>query len=312
MEAVKYIFTFLIFPGFLFSAFMGLMVGWVDRKVTARIQWRVGPPWYQNFIDVAKLLFFKETLVPKGVSRAVFFGMPLVALSAATLVSTIVIMTNILPASGFVGDIFGVVYLMIMPSVALMIGAFVSENNLASLGASREMKLILSYELPFILSLVVPIMKSGYAIKMGGILAYQQVYGAIIASPSGVIAFIVMILCIQAKLGFIPFDMPEAETEIMAGTYIEYSGKALGIFKLSKAVMTFVAPIFMITLFFGGINGDLAGFMNNVGQYLLIIVLFILIKNTNPRLRIDQAMRFFWIPVTALSIVAIVLAYFGM
>lgn len=312
MEAVKYIFAFLVFPGFAFSAFMGLVIGWVDRKVTARIQWRVGPPWYQNFLDIIKLVFFKETLIPAGVPRAVFLGMPLVACTSATLVSTIVIMTNILPRSGFVGDLFGVVYLMLLPSIALMIGAFASENCLASLGASREMKLVLSYELPFILSLIVPIIRSGYAIKLGSIVIYQRLFGPLITSPSGVIAFVVMLLCVQAKLGFVPFDIPEAETEIMAGTYIEYSGKALGIFKLAKAVLMFAMPIFMITLFFGGIAGDLAGFAKNIGEYLLITAALIVIKNTNPRVRIDQAIRFFWLPVTILALAAVVLACLGM
>lgn len=312
MKIFAYIFTFLIFPGFLFSAVIGLVAGWVDRKVTARLQWRVGPPWYQNFLDMIKLLFFKETLVPEGVSPGIFFGMPLVALAASTLVSTMLMVINLSPRSSFIGDLIVAVYLLIIPPAALMLGAFASRNNLASLGASREMKLMLSYELPFIFSLIVPIIKCGYAIKLGAILMDQHAMGPVIASPSGIIAFAVMLLCIQAKLGFVPFDMPEAETEIMAGTYIEYSGKALGIFKLSKAVLTFAIPLFMITLFFGGIADNAAGIVKNIGEYLLILVLLILIKNTNPRVRIDQAVRFFWLPVTGFAIAAAVLAYMGM
>ena len=69
MMILMYIFAFLIFPGLLFSGVMGLLVGWVDRKVTARLQWRVGPPWYQNFVDVLKLALYKETLIPQGVSK---------------------------------------------------------------------------------------------------------------------------------------------------------------------------------------------------------------------------------------------------
>jgi NADH-quinone oxidoreductase subunit H len=192
-----------------------------------------------------------------------------------------------------------------------MLGGFTSANTLASLGGSREMKLMLSYELPFILSLIVPIIKSGYAIKLGGIIAHQAASGYIIGSVSGAISFLTMLLCIQAKLGFVPFDMAEAETEIMAGPYIEYSGKGLGVFKLAKAIMHFVVPVFMITLYFGGINFSVEGFVKNILQYLLIVVLMVVIKNTNPRVRIDHAVRFFWGPVTVLAVASVILAYLG-
>ena len=120
-----------------------------------------------------------------------------------------------------------------------------------------------------------------------------------------------MLLCVQAKLGFAPFDIPEAETEIMAGPYIEYSGKALGIFKLARAVMFVALPVLMIILYFGGIAFSAEAFVKNIFQYLLIIFLIVVIKNTNPRVRIDQAIGFFWGPVTALAVIAVALAYFG-
>lgn len=104
-KILEYIFLFLIFPGFLFSSTMALVIGWVDRKLTARIQWRVGPPWYQNFIDIFKLIFYKETLIPEGVSKWLFLGMPVLALSSATLVSTILLVINGSPAVSFIGDI---------------------------------------------------------------------------------------------------------------------------------------------------------------------------------------------------------------
>ena len=292
----------------MFSSAMGLLTGWVDRKVTARLQWRKGPPWNQNFLDIMKL-FYKETLVPEGASRAVFFGMPLAAMACATLVSTMVLVINADAKSGFIGDVIVVVYLLMMPSIALMLGGFGSGNPLASLGSSREMKLMLSYELPFLLALAVPILKANYAIKLGDIIMYQQSNAPLIASASGAISFFVMLFCVHAKLGLIPFDMPEAETEITSGPYIEYSGKLLAIFKLTKAIMLFAIPVFLITLYFGGLRLTPEGLLKNVLQYTAILVLMILIKNTNPRVRIDQAMRFFWRIPTALAIVAVVLAY---
>lgn len=311
MKIFEYLFMFLVFPGFIFSSTIGLLAGWVDRKLTARVQWRVGPPWYQNFVDVIKLLFYKETLIPVNVSKSIFLGMPLLSLASATIVSTILLVISRFPQAGFLGDLIVVIYLLMIPAIALMLGAFASENPLASLGASREMKLMLAYELPFIISVLVPVIKCGYAIKVGDIIAYQSLHGHVIAGASGVISFIVMLLCVQAKLGFAPFDMPEAETEIMAGSYIEYSGKALGVFKLSKAILLFALPVLMIILYFGGIGFDIETFIKNVAGYLAILAAIVVIKNTNPRVRIDQAVRFFWGPVTALAIISAVLAYFG-
>ncbi len=311
MTALLYIFAFLIFPGLLFSGSMGLLVGWIDRKVTARLQWRVGPPWYQNFLDLIKLALYKETLIPSGVSGAMFLGMPVLALTSATLVSTILFLINGSPRTGFIGDVIVVVYLLLIPAVALILGGFASANSLASLGSSREMKLMLSYELPFILALIVVIMKCGCAIRLGDIIMYQRSHGDIFMNPSGGISFFVMLICIQAKLGFVPFDMPEAETEIMAGAYIEYSGKALAIFKLARAVLLFVIPVFLITLYFGGIKLSLDGLVKAMIEYLLILILMIVVKNTNPRVRIDQAMKFFWGVVTVLALLSLALAYLG-
>ena len=310
MKMVNYLFLFLVFPGFIFSGTVGLLAGWFDRKITARLQWRVGPPWYQNFMDIAKL-FLKETLIPNGASRTIFFAMPLLAIAGSTLASTIIMVINQAPSATFIGDLIVVVYLLIVPALALMLGGFASGNPLASLGGSREMKLMLSYELPFLLALVVPITRSGYSIQLGGIITYQASHGPVFFSISGALSFIVMLLCMQAKLGFVPFDMAEAETEIVSGMYIEYSGPALACFKITKAILTFVLPVLLITLYFGGIKFTVDGILRSTLEYVLILLLMIVIKNTNPRVRIDQAVRFFWRIPTVLAILAIVLAYSG-
>jgi len=304
------LFKFIVYPGFIFSGTIGLLAGWFDRKVTARLQWRVGPHWYQNFIDIAKL-FLKETLMPKNASKMIFFAMPLFTMAASTLASTIIMVINQASGSTFIGDLIVVVYLMMIPALALMLGGFASGNPLASLGGSREMKLMLSYELPFLLALVVPIAKCGYSIQLGGIITYQASHRPVFFSLSGALSFIVMLLCVQAKLGFVPFDMPEAETEIVSGAYIEYSGRALAMLKISKAILTFALPALMITLYFGGIKFTLEGILKSISEYILILLLMIVIKNTNPRVRIDQAMRFFWRMPTVLAVLAVVLACLG-
>ncbi|MBU1726759.1 MAG: NADH-quinone oxidoreductase subunit H [Candidatus Omnitrophica bacterium] len=302
---MKALFDYLIFPGFLFSAVIGLLAGWVDRKVTARLQWRVGPPWYQNFMDIIKL-FCKETIVPEG-AKLTFLFSPFFGLLSLALVATILGRSIIAPAYGFIGDLIVVLYLLMIPAIALIIGASSSKNPLASVGASREMKLVLAYELPFILSIIVVIIKSQGVIRLGGIVEHQMAFGSNIASISGVIAFLVALICVQAKLGFVPFDASESEQEIMGGVLIEYSGLPLAIFKLTKAIMLYTAPLLLMTLFLGK---DLSPVFA-VAKYIGILVVIILIKNTNPRLRIDQSVRFFWRFPAVLSLVAVVLALFG-
>jgi Formate hydrogenlyase subunit 4 len=225
------LFYFLIFPGFLFTAVAGMLACWVDRKVTARIQWRQGPPWYQNFMDFIKLLG-KETIVPEN-SKWIFLSAPLVGIVSITVVATLVGRNLFNPQLSFLGDLIVVIYFLIMPALALIMGASASANPLASIGVSREIKLIISYELPFILSLLVPIIKSG-SIKIGEIIAFQMIHGSFWCSWSGGIALVVAFFCMQAKLGLVPFDMSEAEQELMAGVLIEYSGMPLAVFKLMR------------------------------------------------------------------------------
>ncbi|MFH1248380.1 MAG: complex I subunit 1 family protein [Candidatus Omnitrophota bacterium] len=303
---MRILFDYLIFPGFLFSACVGLISGWIDRKVTARIQWRVGPPWYQNFVDIVKLLG-KETIIPEGAAKLTFLLSPFLGLLSASLVATILGVTVRLPLESFVGDLIVVLYLLIIPAIAIIIGASASRNPLASIGASREMKLVLGYELPFILSIIVVIVKSAGSIQLGSILNHQINFGSNLVSWSGVLAFIVTIFCMQAKLCFVPFDASEAEQELMGGTFIEYSGLPLAIFKLTKAVLLYTIPLFLIILFWGSNLTPLA----LIGKYTALLVIIILIKNTNPRLRIDQALRFFWGPVTILAVIAVILAILG-
>lgn len=303
---MKALFNYLIFPGFLFAASVGLIACWLDRKVTARLQWRVGPPWHQNFLDIIKLLG-KETILPKG-ANLTFLLSPSLGVLSAVLVATILGVSIRLPLESFVGDLIVVLYLLMIPAIALIIGASSSRNPLASVGASREMKLVLGYELPFLLIVITAIIKAGGAIKLGSIIASQMASGSYIASYSGVVSFIVAIFCMQAKLGLVPFEISEAEQEIMGGVLIEYSGLPLAIFKLTKALMLYIMPLFLIVLFLGK---DLSPLFL-VAKYIGILVIIILIKNTNPRLRIDQALRFFWGPVTILALIAVALALLGL
>ncbi len=304
-----YIFYFLFF-GFLLTAIIGLLASWIDRKVTAKVQYRVGPPLLQPLIDIVKLLG-KETLIPAGSSKITFLMAPVIGLASVILVSTLLWINNIYPAKSFLGDLIVVLYLLVIPSISIIIGGFASRNPLASLGASREMKLILSYELPFILAVLVAVIKSGFTFRLGEILTFQAQNGAFVTSWSGTLALIVAIICMQAKLALVPFDIPEAETEISGGVLIEYSGSGLAIYRLMKNMLMFTVPFFLIIVFIGGLRLDGIHLLYGVLKYIGLVALMTVIRNTNPRVRIDQAVKFFWGPVTIIAIIAIILALLG-
>jgi len=255
-----------------------------------------------------------------------------------------------LAQSAFIGDIIVAIYLMVLPSLALILGSSASASPHAAVGTSREMKLVMGYELSLVMAFIVVVIKTGGQLNLAAIA--QQ---APALSVSGMVAFLVALLCVQAKLGFVPFDIAEAETELGSGVLMEYSAAPLAIWKLTQAMMLVVLPVFLVMVFLGGFDANfLAGLGRPVGvlpigvivllvfifasllarfnkyidilallsliaaclfaglgKYVLIVVLLILIKNTNPRMRIDQAMKFFWVYCGIALAVAIVLATIG-
>lgn len=307
---MNWLFYLLIAPGFLWSLTIGMLAHWYDRKITARLQWRQGPPIFQPLADLIKL-FGKEACVPEGGLRWLFLLAPLLAFSAALISSTILGVSNLDISEGFIGDLIVVIYLLTVPSLALILAGSASRNPLAALGASREMKLILAYELPFLVALFTLLVKVR-SVMLGDFISYQATVGWLGWSLSGLIAFVVILLVFQAKLGLVPFDIAEAEQEIMAGPLLEYSGAPLALFRLAKTMLYYVLPIILITLFFGGGQvGSLAGALALAIKYVIILTLMVLVKNTAPRLRIDQAVRFFWGPWTLLALLGFVLALIG-
>ncbi|RLD16159.1 MAG: hypothetical protein DRI22_01575 [Caldiserica bacterium] len=303
MSIGKLIFNFLIYPGFIFVLLVGGIASFLERKITARIQWRVGPPFLQPFYDLLKLFFVKETVIPKGVNIPFFILVPVIAFSSAVLTS--VLITNIFIKSfqGFTADLIVIVYLFTIPSLCVIFAGAVSKNPLSSLGSSREMKLILSYELVFWTSLSIVIIKTGGKITLRDILTFQENSKPIVFSLSGFIAFILSLIVMQAKLGKVPFDIAEAEQELIAGPYIEYSGALLGFFKVTHYILLFSLPAFISVLFLGGLN---------IFKYLLLLIFIIVFENTNPRLKITQAIRFFWFYLFPLGIIGIILAIKGL
>ena len=166
---------------------------------------------------------------------------------------------------------------------------------------------MIAYELPLVLVVLVPVVQAE-SIRLCDLLTHTPA-----ASVSGVLALLCGIACMQANLTIVPFDMPEAETELTGGVFIEYSGPPLAMFKLTRAMMLFTMPLFLVVLFFGGVVSaagwpwKLAGF----GLWFLLVALTIVLRNTTPRVRTDQAVHFFWGPASGVALVAVALALLG-
>ncbi len=305
------LFYFFVFPGLLFVGITGALLSWFDRKITARVQFRKGPPVLQPFYDFFKLLLVKETILPKHGSPFVFLLAPIFAVFGATMAGVFILLPLFGFTTGFRGDLIVIFYLLTIPSFSYIAGSLASGNPLAAVGSSREMKLILSYELTFLLVIAAVIMKAGQNFDLDSVISIQKEGNAFIGSISGILLFIVAIFCIQAKLAFVPFDMPEAETEISEGIFIEYSGAAYAMIKLAKYIMLFVLPAFLIALLAGGFRFEGIHILWTVLKVLGIVLLLTLIRNTNPRIKIKQAVSFFMIWMNLLAVIAIVLISLG-
>jgi NADH-quinone oxidoreductase subunit H len=305
------LFYFLVFPGLLFVGVTGAFLSWFDRKISARVQFRQGPPLLQPFYDFFKLLLVKETILPKQGSPMTFLLAPVFAVFGATMAGVFILLPLFNISTGFRGDLLVIFYLLTIPSFSYITGALASGNPLAAVGSSREMKLIMSYELTFLLVIAGIIMKCGQKFDLYSIIQTQQAGSPFIGSVSGVLLFIVAVFCVQAKLALVPFDMPEAEAEITDGIFIEFSGAAYALIKLSKYIMFFILPSLLIALFMNGFVLKGIHILWAVLKVLGIVLLLTLIKNTNPRIKIKQAMSFFMVWMNLIAVIALVLIAFG-
>ncbi|MGQ9800449.1 MAG: respiratory chain complex I subunit 1 family protein [Candidatus Saccharicenans sp.] len=269
---------FLLLPPFL----EGLM-----RKITARVQSRQGPPLYQPYLDLLKLLR-KENLVS---ARNWAFGLaPLLAF--ASVLTAVAILPlhgqeNIL--SGQV-DLMTLIYLLTLSGFSILIGALASGNPFGSVGASREMMTIIMLEPVLAMTIILGAVRSG-TMSLSG--ALQGV-----ASSRGISYFLMLVVYLLALQAFVsrqPFDIPEAEVEILEGPYIEYSGPNYALFRYTLNIKRMFYAWLLVSGFLGFLR-PASFLLDLLLQIVLIILLFILISvigATHPRLRIDQAIKYY-------------------
>jgi len=304
----------LVLPGFLFLLAYALLLEYLDRRITARMQHRVGPPWYQPHADLVKMLA-KEVIDPAGIDRRIFDAAPLIALAA---VMTAFIYVPVIGASplAFEGDLVLVLYLLAIPTILLFLLGWLSRNVYAAMGGVRAVTMLFIYEVPFFLALLAPALMAG-SWSISAIAAWQQAHPwCAVLQPVG---FIVALITLQAKLERPPFDIPEADTEIVAGPWTELTGRRLALMHLAMDVSLVAGSGLVVAVFLGGpllpwavgpawLSG-LAGLLIFVAKTLCILLVLSAIRAATGRIRIDQLNDIGWkyIAGAALFQVALVL-----
>jgi NADH-quinone oxidoreductase subunit H len=285
MNALTALSALLIFPAGLTLILIGLLYEWVDRKLIARFQNRVGPRWFQPFADMVKL-FAKEQITPNGVNTILFFALPVTALAGALTSALYVPVLGLAPAHSFPGDLIVALYLLSLLTVCIGLAGWNTSSRFSLVGTTRALTQMFAYEAPFLLALLGPALTAG-SWQISEINAYAGSHWLILAQPIG---FVVALIGLIGKLELPPFDAPEAETEIVAGALTDYSGRGLAIFNLSKSVELVIGLTFICAFFLGGLDGILPFFMKTLVLLLAISVLQSLLT----RLRIDQTVGLWW------------------
>jgi len=288
----------LVWPGLLGGALLGWLFLWITRKVLARLQGRKGPPFYQPFFDFVKLMS-KETIVPGGTNRMIFFGLPLIALISVTFaLSLIPIPGN--PLRSFNGDLILLIYLLEMPALCDILAGFATRSLYAQVGATREAILSLGYNLPFLTGLI------ALAIHAKS----SSLREIVAATPSPAIAFVALafLLSVPARLKSNPFSIANAESEIVAGIHTEYNSKPLAIFELVHGLeLTALAGLFAV-LFLPFAHSLVAALVIYILCALMLIFLTTALAAATARLKIQNAFRFFWRWGSVAAVLAILVA----
>ena len=252
-------------------------------------------------------LMAKEEVIPVEANPAMFKMMPIFAVASAVTAFFYIPLWGKQALFYFKGDIIVVLYLLTIPTLTLFLGGWYSTSLYSKLGAVRSITQLFAYEVPLFISILAPALLANTWSLEGMTVFYS-------AHPwywvFNLVGFFVAIVALLGKLEKVPFDIAEAETEIVAGTLTEYSGRLLGLFKLALDIETIVGASLLAAVFlpFGFNLGPVAGFVIYIIKVLFIIAIMSLSRTVFARLRIDQMMMLCWKYVAPLAFLQLLLS----
>lgn len=296
-----------------FITVMVIFLMWMDRRVAAYFQERWGPNKYgpqgllQPVFDAVKMIG-KGNITPRNVDVLVYNLAPMLMFMTTLLVFAVLPYGKNLT---FVNLNVGVLYLVAISStatIAILMGGWGSNSKYSLLGGMRTVAMIISYEIPFAFSLIGVLMLTG-SMNMTDIVAKQESVWFVFLQP---LAFVIFMITAMAELNKSPFDLPEAESELVAGFITEYSGMKFGLVYLAEYANTFSMAAIAVTLFFGGWQGPfLPSWMWFLIKTMIMVFVIMWIRWTLPRMRIDKMMKLNWKVLIPLSILNVFLTGAG-
>jgi NADH-quinone oxidoreductase subunit H len=289
----------ILFPGILFLMAYGLFVEFVDRKLYARFQNRVGPPWFQPLADIVKLAS-KESIIPCEADRRWFKAMPVLALATVATAFLYVPVWGTRSLLPFSGDVIVVLYLLTIPTMTFFLAGWNSSSLFAALGSVRTLTQLFAYEVPLFMAILGPALLAG-SWSFSDIAAFYAANPllALVNLPG----FAAAVIATQGKLERVPFDTPEAETEIVAGAFTEYGGRHLALFRIAIDMETVVLASIISAVFIPLFSPNaILGFLFYILKTLLIVFVLSAFRSVTARLRIEQMVRFCWMYLTPLAV----------
>ena len=301
VQILEAAFTLLIYPGFVFLYLCAWAAEWIDRRVTARLQGRIGPPWFQPLADTIKLLA-KEDVLPDGANEWVC-ALTAIASLAAVLAASLYIPVGRVAAASFEGDLIVVLFLLSIPALAYFVAGWASVGVYSILGGNRSLLQYFSYEVPFLMALSGPAILSG-SWSISSIAAHQsRTLWTVWLQPLG---FGLAIVGLIGKLKREPFDIPKAKSEVGAGPLTEFSGRKLALWDMTLMIQTVVGVFLLANAFLGG-GGPGVGeavapwtvaALRTAGTFgLKALAILLILSETGvlyARLRIDQLANLGW------------------
>ena len=317
-ESLLALLHMLVFPGGVFALGVGLFFKGLDRRMEARLQRRVGPPLNQPLLDLAKLLT-KETIIPDTANKTAFLAAPVIGFTGMAVCAAFIPIPGVYQGLMNTGDLLVIFYLLPIPAIALMIGGSASSSPFGAVGFSREMVMMLAYEVPLLCVLLTVAMLvgkgfgGGVEFSLAEVVRYQADRGQLGFNPVMIPALFAYLMFLPGTMGVVPFDIPEAETEIIEGPLLEYGGPPLALYLLGSALKTFVVLGLGVAIFFPGTISDNA--LVNLVWFIckcfgLMVVSITVVKAATGRFRVDQAFWFYVKYPTALSLVSLGLVWF--